>query len=200
MPEYAARARSRQCPCTAGTGRNHAGACVKYPARGAGLLFDQPLPGGVTFGCFDRSGVNVFKGHGKISWRTLPALLAAVLLLHAQAVWACAGPLDMAEMPCCPEQHEGAAPPVQDCAEAPAGAALCAKPYAPATGQAVHAAPEKSSPDGEPPPGFDPQLLPAAAGLLPLASAARGRAGSMPTAGPAHTGRLLYLTTLRLRL
>lgn len=180
-------------------GWNHAGACREMSGSQRGSFVCPAPVGSVTFGCFDRSGVDVFKGHGKISWRTLPALLAAVLLLHAQAVWACAGPLEMAEMPCCPEQHEGAAPPVQDCAEAPAGAALCAKPYAPAAGQAV-AAPEKSSPDGQPPSGFDPQLLPAAAGLLPLASAARGRAGTLPAAGPAHTGRLLYLTTLRLRL
>lgn len=141
-------------------------------------------------------------GQSRFSWRTLPALLAGLLLLHAQAVSACIPPAGMEAMPCCPEQHASpAGTPAPECADQAVGDALCAKPYAPVAGQVTVAVQDKSAPDAHPAgPDFDPALIHDTDALSSALLSAPPGYAVLGDAFQGTGGRLTYLTTLRLRL
>lgn len=130
------------------------------------------------------------------------AAAAVGLLLHAQAVWACAGMMDMtAALPCCMEHAAHGSLLSSDCNDNPAGKALCAKPYAHTAVLAVTCAANNAA-DDQSDTGSS-HGMPVIAGIRDMAIPDIRLLSHPPDWNPDRVlapGRLTYLKTLRLRL
>lgn len=139
-------------------------------------------------------------------WKKSLAVLAMVLMLHTQAVWACDGLVTMDQAPCCGEHGSDVMVMGHDpnCEGDLSAKASCAKPFASTVGQVLIQNPhDAGDDDGDPHGHHGHGSLVAIALLADAFPPYTGPPARVALSDPCQAlalARLTYLTTLRLRI